>query len=98
MTATDVPLDRVFGALADPTRRRIVVSLRETPGLTTGELADGVSSLSRWAVMKHLAVLRAAGLVQSLPDGRRRRHYVDGARLDEARLWLTDIAMARAPR
>lgn len=84
----DARLDRICGALADPTRRRIYVGLGTSPGLTTAELAAGEPRLTRWAVMKHLAVLREAGLVQTLPEGRRRRHYRDERGTVPLEAWL----------
>ncbi len=63
-------LDPLFKALADPTRRQILALLRERPR-TTGELAEAFPS-SRFAVMKHLAVLVEAGLVVPEREGRER--------------------------
>lgn len=77
-------------ALADPTRRRILRSLVANPGLTTSELADSVPGMTRWGVMKHLAVMREAGLVHSFHEGRRRRHYEDRAGLRELSDWVAD--------
>jgi DNA-binding transcriptional ArsR family regulator len=82
-------LDRAFGALADPTRRRILEHLGANLGSTTGQVVAGVPGLSRFAVMKHLEVLRRAGLVQTLPESRRRRHFLVERSLDEARAWLS---------
>jgi DNA-binding transcriptional ArsR family regulator len=62
-------LDRVWKALADPTRRAILDLLRRKPRTTT-EIVERVPDLSRFGVMKHLAVLRDAGLVQTREDGR----------------------------
>ena len=87
-------LDRTFRALGDATRRRLWTMLGERPGATTMELADGLPRLSRWAVMKHLAVLRDAGLVQTLPRGRQRCHFRDERALAEARRWVEDAAEA----
>ena len=84
MTAT-------LAALADPTRRRIVELLAERHPLTTTELA-GRFPVSRWTVMKHLAVLRDARLVQTLPQGRRRLHFVDRRPLDLVDGWLSRLA------
>ncbi|MBA2570938.1 MAG: helix-turn-helix transcriptional regulator [Chloroflexi bacterium] len=81
-------LDRTLRALSDPTRRRIYEALGRRPGSTTSELATAEPRLSRWAVMKHLAVLRGAGLVQTLPEGRRRRHFRDDRTLAALREWL----------
>ncbi|CAN5470050.1 hypothetical protein BH24CHL9_BH24CHL9_15510 [soil metagenome] len=81
-------LDRRFRALADETRRRIWELLGGRPGATTAEIAAGVPRLSRWAVMKHIAGLRDADLVQTLPRGRQRCHYRVERGLDEIRAWL----------
>jgi DNA-binding transcriptional ArsR family regulator len=58
----------VWRALADPTRRAILDLLRPGPR-TTGDVCDAFSS-SRFAVMKHLGVLEAAGLVVTRRRGR----------------------------
>jgi DNA-binding transcriptional ArsR family regulator/uncharacterized protein YndB with AHSA1/START domain len=63
-------LDLLFKALADPTRREILGLLSER-ARTTGELAEAFPS-TRFAVMKHLAVLVRAGLVVPEREGRER--------------------------
>ena len=79
----------VLGALADPTRRALFESDPAKPGLTTSELAERTRALmSRWGVIKHLAVLRDAGLIQTMATGRLRRHYAETAALDPLREWL----------
>jgi DNA-binding transcriptional ArsR family regulator len=80
--------DRVARALGDPTRRRLLERLADHPGQTTGELGAGVRNVSRWAVLKHLSVLREARLIETLPQGRRRRHYVNVSELDSLAEWL----------
>lgn len=92
MPSDDEATDRIYRALADPTRRRLLQRLAERPGLSTGQLVAGVPGLSRWAVMKHLGVLRDCELVQTLPQGRRRRHYADLRALERCRDWLTQLA------
>jgi DNA-binding transcriptional ArsR family regulator len=67
--STGDDLDRVWKALADPTRRAILDLLRAKPRTTT-EIAERIPDLSRFGVMKHLAVLRGAGLVQTREEGR----------------------------
>jgi len=81
-------LDLAFHALSDPTRRSIWDELGREPGLTTAQLASRRKRLTRWSVMKHLAVLRDAGLIETLPDGRRRRHYRVERGLQPLRDWL----------
>jgi DNA-binding transcriptional ArsR family regulator len=87
--------NRVARALADPTRRRLLECLAERPGLTTGELGAGVRHLTRWAVLKHLTVLRDARLIETLPESRQRRHYLNVAALDDLSTWLQSLRSRR---
>jgi len=64
-------LDNVWKALSDPTRRSILDSLRKGP-LTTTEIVTLHPGLTRFGVMKHLDVLRDAGLVVDRWVGRSR--------------------------
>ena len=81
-------LDHLCRALADGSRRRILADLAREPGLTTAQLAARLPRMTRWAVMKHLASLRDAGLIQTLPEGRRRRHYRVERGLQPLHDWL----------
>jgi DNA-binding transcriptional ArsR family regulator len=78
----DHRLDAVFGALADPTRRRILDRLTRGDA-TVGELAEPFA-MTRPAISKHLDVLERAGLVHRIPDGRVNRCRFDGAPLSGA--------------
>ena len=62
-------LDRVWKALADPTRRDILDLLRNK-SRTTNDIVERIPELSRFGVMKHLIVLRDAGLVLTREEGR----------------------------
>ena len=62
-------LDNVWKALSDPTRRSILDLLRKGP-LTTTEIVAHFPALTRFGVMKHLSVLRDAGLVLERWEGR----------------------------
>lgn len=64
-------LDAVWKALSDHTRRQILDFLRDGPRTTT-EIVARFTHLSRFGVMKHLEVLRGAGLVITHNEGRRR--------------------------
>jgi DNA-binding transcriptional ArsR family regulator len=64
-------LDLVWKALSDPTRRSILDLLRDRSRTTT-ELVDAFPNITRFGVMKHLEVLRAAHLVQKREAGRQR--------------------------
>jgi uncharacterized protein YndB with AHSA1/START domain/DNA-binding transcriptional ArsR family regulator len=69
-------LDPVWKALADPTRRAILDLLSGRPRMT-GDLAAEFPHLSRFAVMKHLAVLEEAGLVLVRRRGRERWNHLN---------------------
>ena len=84
-------LDEVLSALADPTRRSLFEAILSEPGITTSQLAARTTSVSRWGVIKHLAVLREAGLVQTMATGRLRRHYAERAALGSVHSWLSGI-------
>jgi DNA-binding transcriptional ArsR family regulator len=88
MPSDDSRLDEIFRALADPTRRKLLQLVADGPGLSTSELAQRTKDMTRWGVMKHLAVLEAAGLIQTMPEGRRRRHFHEPQALDPLRSWL----------
>ena len=63
--------DAVWKALADPTRRAILDLLREGPKTTTA-IVQAFPHLTRFGVMKHVEVLRQAGLINTREDGRQR--------------------------
>jgi len=75
-------MDAVFKALADPTRRRLLDSLRARNGQTLGELC-ACGEMTRQAVTKHLAVLGAANLVVTQKRGREKLHYVNPVPIHE---------------
>jgi DNA-binding transcriptional ArsR family regulator len=77
----------VFHALADPTRRRIVEQLGAGPATVSALAAPLPISLP--AVMQHLAVLEASGLVRSAKVGRVRTCRLDLTRLDTVHDWIT---------
>ena len=68
--------DRVFKALADPTRRFLLDRLFERDGRTLTELESQLE-MTRFGVMKHLRILEEAGLVVSRKAGRSRLHYLN---------------------
>jgi DNA-binding transcriptional ArsR family regulator len=79
-------LDRTFGALADPTRRRILAQLAEGEECVT-ELARP-HAMSLAAVSKHLIVLEKAGLVKRRRNGRVHSLALEAAPMKEARAWI----------
>lgn len=81
-------LDRVFHALADPTRRRMVERLTRGPA-SVSELAEPLA-MSLPAVVQHLAVLEASGLVTSEKAGRVRTCRIEPAALRGAEAWIAE--------
>jgi DNA-binding transcriptional ArsR family regulator len=68
--------DRVFKALADPTRRLLLDRLYEHDGQTLTELEARLER-TRFGVMKHLRVLENAGLVATRKRGREKLHFLN---------------------
>jgi DNA-binding transcriptional ArsR family regulator len=68
--------DRVFKALADPTRRLLLDRLFERDGRTLTELESELE-MTRFGVMKHLRVLEQAGLVVTRRSGREKLHFLN---------------------
>ena len=84
----DDPDGAVWRALANPWRRRILDVLRTGPR-RTGELTDELG-ISRQHLVGHLDVLRAAGLVHTVAEGRVRQNHLDPAPLRAiAERWLS---------
>jgi DNA-binding transcriptional ArsR family regulator len=67
----DDELDGVWKALSDHTRRSILDLLRNGPRTTT-EIVEAFPQLTRFGVMKHIDVLREAGLIHTREEGRQR--------------------------
>ena len=72
--------DLVWKALSDETRRTVLDLLKSGPK-NTGDLVSHFPHLSRFAVMKHLDVLRSAGLIRTRSEGRQRIHSMNVAPL-----------------
>jgi DNA-binding transcriptional ArsR family regulator len=79
-------LDRTFNALADPTRRAILVRLARGSA-SVGELAEPFA-MSLPAISRHLKVLAEAALIENRRDGKRRRCQLRPEALGGARDWL----------
>jgi DNA-binding transcriptional ArsR family regulator len=80
--------ERVFAALADPTRRAVFERIAERPQ-TVGALAAQLP-VSRPAVSQHLKVLKQAGLVADEPRGTSRIYRIDPHGLGPIRRWLDE--------
>lgn len=82
--------DAAFKALADATRRRILVLLAGEER-SVGGLASHFPRISRPAVSKHLAVLKRAGLVTSRKRGRENLYAIAKRELHEAAGYVRDV-------
>ena len=74
--------DRVFKALADPTRRFLLDLLFAREGQTLTELESAVE-MTRYGVMKHLKILEEAGLVVTRRSGREKLHFLNAVPIRE---------------
>jgi len=89
VTISESGASAVFGALADPTRRRLLSAIAEQPATAT-ELA-GDLPISRQAVVKHLSALADAGLLERERAGREVRYRVTPAPLSDAVSWIAEV-------
>ncbi|MEX0611327.1 MAG: helix-turn-helix transcriptional regulator [Pirellulales bacterium] len=88
-------MDKVFKALADPRRRRLLDRLRANNGRTLGQLCEHMD-ITRQAVTKHLAVLEEADLVVVIWRGRERLHYLNPVPIHEiAERWIGKFERGR---
>jgi DNA-binding transcriptional ArsR family regulator len=81
-------MDRTFSALADPTRRQVLLRLKDEPGLSVSELARPFS-LKLPGMMKHLDVLSDAGLITRAKTGRTVSVNLSAEPMREAMAWLS---------
>ncbi len=87
--------DRVFKALADNSRRKLLDRLRKKGGLTLGELCEK-HDMSRQAVTKHLVLLEAANLVVTVKQGREKLHYLNPIPINEIYMrWIGKFEQGR---
>ena len=88
-------MDRVFKALADGSRRRLLDLLHADQGQTLGALA-GRLDMTRQAVSQHLAVLEAANLVATVRRGREKLHYLNPVPIHEVHArWIAKFERPR---
>jgi DNA-binding transcriptional ArsR family regulator len=84
-------VDSVFGALADPTRRRVVETLASGGTVTASGLAEQLP-ITRQAVSKHLTALRGADLVTATRVGRETQYRLRPQPLDDAAQWIQTVS------
>lgn len=91
-------MDTIFKALADPARRTLLDSLRQTDGQSLQQL-QGLLDMTRFGVMKHLGVLEDAGLVVTRKQGRFKYHYLNALPLQQAiDRWIEPLLVKPAAR
>ena len=89
MRAATDPLSTTFSALADPTRRAILVRLAE--GAATVKELSAPFDMSGPAISKHLRVLERAGLIQRGREAQWRPRTLDAAPLKEVAEWAGEF-------
>lgn len=91
MTKDGEDADRLWAALGDPTRLRVLDLLLER-GETTASALAREFPMTRQAIAKHLVVLERAGLVQARRAGRETRFSVRDERLAQAQRQVAQVA------
>lgn len=86
MLNQSIDFDRIFHALSDPTRRGMIERLGRSPA-TVSELAEPVA-ISLAAIVQHVQILEACGLVRTEKVGRTRTCRIDAGTLAWAERWL----------
>jgi DNA-binding transcriptional ArsR family regulator len=74
--------DKVFKALGDPTRRKLLDLLYEKNGQTLGQLCENLD-MARQSAAQHLGILEEANLVSTLRRGREKLHFINPVPLHE---------------
>lgn len=88
-------IDRVFKALADPTRRQVLDRLREREGQTLGELCARLA-MTRQSASQHLRLLEAANLISTVRRGREKLHYLNPVPLQDIQeRWIDQFERPR---
>src|SRR3954470_12330718 len=88
-------MDRVFKALADPTRRLLLDRLRAQNGQTLTELCQHLG-MARQSATQHLDVLQDANLVSVVRRGRERLHYLNPGPIHEMQeRWISGFDQPR---
>jgi DNA-binding transcriptional ArsR family regulator len=81
----------IFGALADPTRRSLVTHLAAHSPKSATQLAQ-VYPITRQGILKHLALLEAAGLVTAQQAGREKCYSLTPEPLGDLAAWVAEIS------
>ena len=82
-------MEKVFKALRDPTRRKILEMLK-SQNMTAGEIADAFN-ISKPSISHHLDLLRQADLVVSVKKGQFIHYSIHTSVLDDLLTWIIDL-------
>ena len=86
--------DTVFRALSDPHRRALLDALFVEDGQRLGQLCELLPGMTRFGVMKHLAVLEEANLVVTERRGRTKVHHLNPVPIQQiADRWIAKYAV-----
>jgi DNA-binding transcriptional ArsR family regulator len=80
----------LFAALADPTRRDLLIHLAEHSPKTATQLSEDFP-ITRQGILKHLGVLEHAGLVSVQQSGRDKRYSLTPQPLEELERWIKEL-------
>jgi DNA-binding transcriptional ArsR family regulator len=80
----------IFAALADPTRRQLLISLAKHSPKTATQMAEEYP-ITRQGILKHLNILEDAGLVAVTQKGREKRYTLTPAPLNELDQWIKQL-------
>ncbi len=87
--------DKVFKALGDPTRRKLLDLLCERNGQTLGQLCANLA-MARQSVTQHLGILEDANLVSTVRRGREKLHFINPVPLHEVyERWVQKFEVQR---
>ena len=86
----DVKDVTIFTALSDPMRRRLLIDLAKDSPKTATQLAKDYP-ISRPGIIKHLNILKEAGLVRVYQQGRDKRYVLTPEPLSELEQWLHEV-------
>lgn len=81
----------VFTALADPTRRKLLLDLAANSPKTATQLAEEYRTITRQGILKHLNILEEAGLVAAYRKGREKRYTLTPEPLNELDEWIRTL-------
>jgi DNA-binding transcriptional ArsR family regulator len=87
--------DKVFKALADPTRRKVLDLLYGKNGQTLGQLCEHLE-MTRQSATQHLGILENANLISTVKRGREKLHFINPVPLHEVyERWVRKFEMQR---